>query len=361
MNPEADCQYESRGNQNLRLYNIISGRAEPDLKEIEKCLKNGADPFSSIKDVSFVEDDDDKYTIFQYAIKKNKQTAVLAFISHCSDYNLKNDKVYISRDNKWCTIKSFSVAAYILECKNFDLLDQIKENLPEKVGVFFETFLTSRGSPKLNDFVNGIIDEKLYQSVDESGAQILHDLIQSDKRVTFNLVKLVEKDSQLLFSLNAQKQNVIHHLITSENSNSLRILEGFKDVIAENPELLEQKDIEGYTPLASMAKKAIVFNKQFDFQEQAMRVDKMDVLLSLGANPSAVDNKGWTILDRFCQKGDEGSPLVKLLIVQGGCYQKQFSTLFTQVASSFKSAPQPNVSLMKVQKHHRATQIKFSK
>jgi ankyrin repeat protein len=56
---------------------------------------------------------------------------------------------------------------------------------------------------------------------------------------------------------------------------------------------------------------------------EARRLDFVDRLLDLGADPDLTDDLGWTLLDRLAERGERDSPVVQRLIVAGGQYNKQ--------------------------------------
>lgn len=70
------------------------------------------------------------------------------------------------------------------------------------------------------------------------------------------------------------------------------------------------------------------------------RLDLVDRLLDLGADPDLTDDRGWTLLDRLAEKKDRDSPIVQRLIVAAGQYNKQLP-LYPDLIRPRKASPAP--------------------
>ncbi|HCS23524.1 MAG TPA: ankyrin repeat domain-containing protein [Alphaproteobacteria bacterium] len=213
-------------------------------------------------------------------------------------------------------------------------------------------------------------------AVNDKGENLLHLAARLDKHDTFASVidraDLTQKDNN--------GNNVLHVLARTQSVFMLA------RVLDRAPELLQEKNHAGITPLAelcecvhsrhwvtqansleSAARIMLIRGADPDAQDRAGRtlmhfaaaagraelleylldrkanpdirdgkgqaplhlaiekknMDVLDLLLDRGANPDLTDERGWTVLDRLAEKGDRDSPVVQRLIVAGGQYQKQ--------------------------------------
>ncbi len=212
-------------------------------------------------------------------------------------------------------------------------------------------------------------------AANQLGETVLHMAARLEMADTFNSVlggcELKIKD--------ANGNNVLHALARTQNVSMIL------KAIDKAPELLNDENIHGRTPLAELVRRAdrqpyriddkfiaaarVMINAGADpsvtdefgrtLLHYAVAQDKqgfveylagkkinydvidkdgraalhiaierknltvLDRLLDLGADPDLVDSRGWTVLDRLAEKDDRNSPVVQRLIVAGAQYKKQ--------------------------------------
>ncbi len=101
-------------------------------------------------------------------------------------------------------------------------------------------------------------------------------------------------------------RTLLHHAVKHDHFDFIRFLMEKRI----NPDV---RDNQGRTALHFAIDKA----------HEEGRLDMLDLLLDLGADPDLTDDRGWTVLDRLAEMGDRDSPAVQRIIVAGGQYKKQ--------------------------------------
>ncbi len=207
------------------------------------------------------------------------------------------------------------------------------------------------------------------------GETVLHMAARLEMADTFDKVI----DNCELKVMDANGNNVLHALARTQNVSMIL------KVISKAPELLQEENIHGRTPLGELVRRAdrqpyriddkfvaaarVMINSGAEpsatdeygrtllhyavaqdkqaFVEflMAKKIDPdvvdrdgraalhiaierknltaLDRLLDLGCDPDLIDQRGWTVLDRLAEKDDRSSPVVQRLIVAGAQYKKQ--------------------------------------
>lgn len=206
-----------------------------------------------------------------------------------------------------------------------------------------ETVLHLAARLEMPETFNNVVDNCELKVKDANGNNVLHALARTQN--VSMMMKVIAKAPELLNDANIHGRTPLSELVRRADRQPYRIDEKFIAAArvminaGANPSATDEKGRTLLHYAVAQDKQSFIeylMSKKIDpdvvdgdgraalhIAIERKNVTVLDRLLDLGADPDLTDPRGWTVLDRLAEKNDRQSPIVQRLIVAGGQYKKQ--------------------------------------
>ncbi len=203
-------------------------------------------------------------------------------------------------------------------------------------------------------------NDQIKENQDQENLSELFDILNNEDLNNENKIALskplINQSPDLIDQLFNSEKKVLEILSQDNYGFKLEIIEFLLDNLQDKNLINKKCEHKGTNLLFEFIKVKVSDIQESRFDDGFYRRDMDDLCVSVGlmidagADVSAKDKYGWTILDKLSNAGDDDSPLVKLLLINGAEYNKQFSSKFNGV--QFKQAKRKGLQGKEASKRH---------